>query len=124
MLLSDGKTTDGADPIAAADRAKELGVPISTVALGTADGVLVGPNGQPFAVPPDPETLRAIAQRSGGKAYEVDDADQLDGIYEELGSRIGTRQEQRDVGAWFAAGGLVLLVGGVGAGTRRRPVLA
>lgn len=123
VLLSDGKTTDGSDPLAAADRAKKLGIPISTVALGTPDGVVTGPDGQQFAVPPDPATLQAIAQRSGGKAYQVDDADQLDGIYSELGSRIGTRPEQREVGSLFAAGGLVLLLGGLGTGLRRRGAL-
>lgn len=123
VLLSDGKTTAGSDPLAAAGRARRLGVTISTVALGTADGVIIGPNGQAFAVPPDPDTLRAIADRSGGKAYQVDDADQLDGIYQKLGSRLGTKEEQRDVGAGFAAGGLVLLLTGVGAGLRRRGTL-
>ena len=124
VLLSDGKTTEGSDPLEAADRAKKLGIPVSTVALGTSAGTITGPNGESFAVPPDPETLRAIAERSGGKAFEVDDADQLESIYEELGSRIGTRMEEKDVGSMFAAGGLVLLLGGLGAGLRRRGTLA
>lgn len=123
VLLSDGKTTEGSDPLAAADRAKKLGIPVSTVALGTSAGTIQGPNGQSFAVPPDPDTLNAIAQRSGGKAFEVDSADQLDSVYEQLGSRIGTRQERKDVGAMFAAGGLVLLLGGLGTGVRRRGAL-
>lgn len=123
VLLSDGKTTVGADPLPAADRAKKLGIPISTVALGTSDGVIVGPQGQSFAVPPDPGTLRGIAERSGGKTYAVDDAGQLAGIYEDLGSRIGTRQETKEIGSLFAAGGLVLLLGGLGAGLRRRGTL-
>jgi Ca-activated chloride channel family protein len=123
VLLSDGKTTDGSDPLVAADRARKLGVPISTVALGTPDGVIIGPTGEGFAVPPDPGTLLAIAERSGGRAYEVDDADQLSGIYEELGSRIGTRDELQDVGVFFAAGGLVLLIAGMGAGLHRRGAL-
>lgn len=120
VLLSDGKTTGGSDPLRAADRAKQLGVPISTVALGTDEGVVTGPSGEPFGVPPDPETLKAIAERSGGQAYAVDDADQFDRTYEQLGSRIGTRQEDKDVGSTFAAGGLVLLLGGLVTGLRRR----
>jgi Ca-activated chloride channel family protein len=123
VLLSDGKTTDGTDPLEAADRAKKLGVPISTVALGTDQGVVNGPMGEPFGVPPDPATLKAIADRSGGQAFAVDDADQLDKIYEELGSRIGTKQEAKDVGSMFAAGGLVLLLGGLFTGMRRRGAL-
>ncbi len=124
VLLSDGKTTDGSDPLVAADRARRLGIPVATVALGTPDGVLLGPGGQPFAVPPDTATLKAIADRSGGQAYAVDDADQLDRVYEELGSRIGTRREERDVSSAFAGGALLLLVGGAAAGLRRRGTLA
>ena len=55
VLLSDGKATHGRDPLPVADEAKRLGIPIYTVALGTAAGTL--PNGD--AVPPDTATLRA-----------------------------------------------------------------
>ena len=55
VLLSDGKATHGRDPLPVADEAKKLGIPIYTVALGTASGTL--PNGE--AVPPDTATLRA-----------------------------------------------------------------
>ncbi len=121
VLLSDGKTTQGGDPLEAAARARQLGVPVYTVALGTPDGVLPnGPMGQSIPVPPDPETLRAIAERSGGQAFEVEDAGELEGIYERLGSQIGTRDEQREISAGFAAAGLLLLLGGVGTGLRWR----
>jgi Ca-activated chloride channel family protein len=124
VLLSDGKTTQGSDPVEAATRAARLNIPISTVALGTSDGVVIGPTGEPLAVPPDPETLRQIAERSGGRAFEVTDPGELDRVYEQLGSRIGTRQEQREVSAAFVAGGLLLLVGGLGTGLRTRGRIA
>ena len=123
VLLSDGARTVGADPAEAAARAKQLGIPIYTVALGTASGAITLPDGQQIAVPPDPQTLRQIAGTSGGKAYAVDDADTLDGVYRDLGSKIGTRSEQREVTVAFVAGGLVLLLGGLGAGVRLRPRL-
>jgi Ca-activated chloride channel family protein len=123
VLLSDGKRTEGSDPLVAAQRAAKLRVPIYTVALGTEGGIVTGPNGEPIAVPPDPDTLREIARTSGGAAYEASDAKALDGVYERLGSRIGIKREKRDVSAGFAAAGLVLLAGGVGTGLRRRPAL-
>ena len=49
VLLSDGESTSGRDPLAVAEEAREQGVPVYTVALGTAGGTL--PDGQ--AVPPD-----------------------------------------------------------------------
>ena len=121
VLLSDGATTAGADPLDSAARARRLGIPIHTVALGTAGGVVTDERtGQSISVPPDPATLHAIASRSGGEAFEVDDGDALDGVYDELGSRIGTRRERREVSSAFAGGALVLLLGGVFGGVRWR----
>jgi len=124
VLLSDGKTTEGSDPLIAADRAKKLGIPVYTVALGTDEGFVVGPGGQVLAVPPDRQTLREIAQASGGRAYETAEAGELKGVYERLGSRIGTRAERHEVTTAFAAGALVLLLGGLGTGLRWRSRLA
>jgi Ca-activated chloride channel homolog len=112
VLLSDGKATAGQDPVEVARQAKRLDVPIFTVALGTQEGIIPGGfGGQP--VPPDPETMRAIARESGGKAFEVDDADELDSVYSKLGSSVGTKEEDREITAGFAAGGLVFLLGAV-----------
>ncbi len=56
-------------------------VPIYTVALGTPDGTVPGPFGDPIAVPPDPEQLRRVARFSGGRFFAVEDADRLDAVY-------------------------------------------
>ena len=120
VLLSDGKTTEGADPLEAAARAAKMRIPIYTVALGTTDGFVEGPSGEPLAVPPDPETLRYIAERSGGAAFEVEDGGELDAVYEKLGSKIGTRDEQREISVAFVGGGLILLLSGLGIGVRWR----
>ena len=80
--------------------------------------------GQSVPVPPDPETLREIAEQSGGRAFATGDAGELDQVYEQLGSRIGTRTEKREVSAGFAAGGLLLLLGGLGTGLRWRGRIA
>jgi Ca-activated chloride channel homolog len=60
-------------------------------------------------VPPDPVTLRRIAAESKGRAYTVEDAGELAGIYQRLGSSIGTRERQQEITAVFAIGGLALL---------------
>ena len=121
VLLSDGKSTDGRDPVEVARRAGRLKVPIFTVALGTEDGVVPGgPYGQPLPVPPDPETMRRIAEVSNGRAYEIDEGDALGRVYENLGSRLGTRDEKREVTASFAFGGLLLLALAAGLAVRWR----
>lgn len=119
VLLSDGATTRGRDPVQVAREAGRLGVPIYTVALGTPSGfVPTSPGGPPLRVPPDPETLREIADASGGRAVEVDEAGELDAVYERLGSEIGTRDEKREITAGFAAGGIALLLAAAGLSLR------
>jgi Ca-activated chloride channel family protein len=121
LLLSDGASDPATtDPLEVAQRAKEAGIPIYTVALGTADGTVPNGLGGTQPVPPDPETMRQIAQISGGQSFNVDDADRLDDIYQQVGARVATEAEQREITAAFAAGALVLLVVGVGLGLRWR----
>ena len=115
LLLSDGASTHGVDPIAAAQAAKKAGIPVYTVALGTPQGTIKVPraNGQGTitrSVPPDPESLARIATASGGKAYTAADAKGLDQVYERLGSQLGRKDEKREVTAGFAGGGLAILL--------------
>jgi Ca-activated chloride channel homolog len=118
LLLSDGKTTTGRDPIPVARQARRLGVPIHTFALGTRSATIVTPDGSLLPVPPDPETMRRIAELSGGRAFEVADADELGGLYEDLGSRVATETEKREITVAFAAGGILLLVAAAALGVR------
>ncbi|HTI34921.1 MAG TPA: VWA domain-containing protein [Miltoncostaea sp.] len=106
VVLSDGATTVGVQPSVAAQDAKEAGVPVYTVALGTDDGVLS--NGQP--VPPDPAGLREISDITGGQAYESDDAESVSAVYDRLGSLVGTESVRSEVTAWPAGIAVILLV--------------
>lgn len=110
VLLSDGASKTGQDPASVAQEARAANVPIYTVALGTSEGV-IETQGQVLAVPPDPEALQQVADISGGRAFTAEDADALDEVYETLGSRIGTKEEKREVSAGFAAFGLLALAG-------------
>ena len=110
VLLSDGASKTGRDPAEVAQEARAAKVPIYTVALGTADGV-VEAGGQLLSVPPDPQALKQTADISRGRAFAAEDADALDEVYETLGSRIGTKKEKREISAGFAAAGLLLLGG-------------
>jgi Ca-activated chloride channel family protein len=119
VLLSDGANSTGElEPLPAAEMAAALGVPIYTIALGTADGVVTVPDDQgqlhTLNVPPDTETLAAIAETTGGRAFEAPTSAELAQIYQSLGSRIGYTTEEREVTQWFAAAGLLLVVVGAG----------
>ncbi len=113
LLLSDGMVSDGVNPIEVAQRARELGVRISTVALGTPQGtVQIQPGAPPLQVPPDPQTLRAIAQASGGQAFDVQDASSLGEVYEQLGRELGTRPAPARSAPTPRFSALLLLAGG------------
>ncbi len=118
VLLSDGRASNGEDPLPVAERAGKLGIPIHTVALGSESATVPGPLGQPLPAAPDPEALREIAKESGGQAFTTDDADDLQNVYEKLGSQIGTKEEEREITAGFAGAGALLLLLGAGLSLR------
>jgi Ca-activated chloride channel homolog len=118
VLLSDGETTTGREPIPVARMARRVGIPIHTVTLGTRTATIQTPDGTLLPVPPDPETMRRVAQLSGGRAFQVDNADELASVYEGLGTRVATEDEQREITGAFAAGGIVLLMAAAAFGLR------
>ena len=116
VLISDGAQDGGRiDPSEAAQQAKRLEIPVYTVLVGTADGVveeeLTGGYKRITRVPPNPETLEQVAKESGGEFFAAPDAEGLSRVYEELGSRLGTRKEDREITDVFAAlaAGLLLI---------------
>jgi Ca-activated chloride channel family protein len=119
VLISDGAQDGGRiKPDEAAAEAKKLGIPVYTVLVGTSEGVVeetvTGGYRQIIRVPPNSETLQQVAKGSGGEFFAAPDADALKKVYEELGSRLGTKKEDREITDLFAAlaAGL-LLIGGV-----------
>ena len=118
LLLSDGANTTGDyEPLEAAQKAKDAGVPVYTVALGTDEGTVQGPDGyggmRTIRVPPDPETLSQVAELTGGKFFEAADQDSLRSVYDEIGSQVGVEHKQRELTVFFtAAGAALLLLGG------------
>ena len=122
VLLSDGASTSGRDPIEAARAAKREGIPVYTVTLGTAEGTInvprPGGGTEIRPVPPDPDSLEEIAQESGGRAFTADTAEGLAEVYERLGSQLSHRDEKRQVTSAFAGGALVLLLVAAGMSLR------
>jgi Ca-activated chloride channel family protein len=120
VVLSDGATTVGVPPLVAAADARRVGVPVFTVSLGTLDGIL--PNGQ--RVPPDIEGMHALAEATGGRAYESDDAESVSAVYERLGTLVGTERVEREVTGWAAGIAVALLAAAGLAAWRLAPRLA
>jgi Ca-activated chloride channel family protein len=119
VLLSDGASTTGADPLTVAQEAKKYKIPIYTVALGTPNGTLTQPDGSSSPVPPDTVTLRTIARTTGGRSFTAPSAQQLEAVYANLGRGLATRKEKQEVTAAFAGGALALLLAGLVTGLLR-----
>jgi Ca-activated chloride channel family protein len=113
VLLSDGAANAGQDPVSVARQAGAEKVPIYTVALGTPGATITNPAdplGGAVDVSPDPQLMAEIAQVSGGRAFNAQDAGSLGSIYTNLGSQLGTRTVSHEVTASFAVAGMVLLL--------------
>ncbi|WP_127501115.1 VWA domain-containing protein [Actinoplanes solisilvae] len=104
VILSDGANTSGQDPAEAARTANELGVPVDTISFGTASGTI----GDGQQVPVDGETLRSVADATGGRFFEAANTDELQAAYADIGSSVGYETEVRDVSARFIGIGLGL----------------
>lgn len=117
LFLSDGAQTRGVlQPLEGAALAKDAHFPVYTVALGTPEGVIDrGPFGfggtdQQIPVPPDPETLREIAETTGGEFTEARTPESLEKAYASLGSKLGREPGESEVTFLFVLAAAVLLV--------------
>jgi Ca-activated chloride channel family protein len=127
LVISDGAPQGGrVPPLAAAKRAKALNVTVSTVLVGTAQGIvtakLVGGYSQQIRVPPSPGTLQQIAKLTGGEFYRARTSTTLKRVYEKLATRTGHRAKDREITDFFAGGAAALLLvgGGLSAALFRR----
>lgn len=111
ILLTDGQTTTGPDPIASARMAAERGVRVFTVGVGTPNGEILVGDGWSMRVRLDEEALRAIADITLGEYFHAGTAEDLKRVYESLTSRIVLETGETEVTALFtaAAAGLLIL---------------
>lgn len=122
VLLGDGKQTvptpDPDDPrgaFSAARAAAEAKVPISTISFGTDYG-RVEINGSWQDVRADDESMRRIADLSGGEFYEAGSAVQLSQVYDTLGEQIGYETKRTDASKpWLIVGTVVAVLAAAGA---------
>jgi Ca-activated chloride channel family protein len=115
LLLSDGSQTEGIlAPEEGAARARSFKIPVYTVALGTPEGIVeffsFGST-RVIPVPPDKETLRRIAQTTGGRSYEAESAGDLREAYASMGTLVSKEKRKQEVTHAFLGGGLALLLG-------------
>lgn len=110
VLLSDGMQQLGIPLQAATQRAVAMQVPISTITYGTDEGTVTIESGLVVQVPPDPVAMEAVAEETGGVAFDAASADQLNEVLTQIQGDVGTTVEQTDLWQWFVGIAFVLLV--------------
>lgn len=134
VLLSDGAQTRGTlTPLQGAAKARDSGIRVYTIALGTDNGTLNlnqfgggfgnggffgspnGSGGRRFPVRPDPVTLAAIARETDGKTYRAKSASKVEEIYKFLGKSIAHKAGNREISSWFTGAAALLLLLSLGA---------
>jgi Ca-activated chloride channel homolog len=126
ILMTDGENNSGKiDPLTAAQAAQALGVKVYTIGIGTR-GMAPMPVGRnPFTgqtiyqnepADVDEDTLRKIADMTGGQYFRADDAVHFKQIYADIDKMEKTEEvvnkftEYKELFPWFVSSGLALLL--------------
>ena len=108
ILLTDGQTTTGPNPIEAARMAADRGVRVFTVGIGTPNGEILGSEGWSMRVRLDEESLKTIANVTHGEYFYASNAMDLKKVYESLNTRLSLETRQTEVTALLAAAAAVI----------------
>ena len=114
VLLTDGENTAEPGPREAARAAKDRGIRIHTVGIGSPAGTTLEVEGFLVHTQLDEATLQDIAARTDGTYHAATDGEDLASMYDDIGSRLVVRTEPFELTSLLAALGFtLLLVGGV-----------
>jgi Ca-activated chloride channel family protein len=108
ILLTDGQTTTGPDPIESSRMAAERGVRVFTVGIGTVNGEIMGAEGWSMRVRLDEESLKEIANVTKAEYFYADNAADLTKVYKSLNSRLVFEKKETEITALFSAAAAVL----------------
>ncbi len=120
ILLSDGRASDGIPPLEAARMARERGVRVYTVGVGTSGDPAQFRSGY-WGVLDEP-TLRAVADETGGRYFHASSMEGLRQVYRELATVVGWTRTPQEVSALAAGGALLSLLAAVALRARLLPL--
>jgi Ca-activated chloride channel family protein len=103
IVLTDGQTTTGPDPVEAARLAADRGVRVYTVGVGTPEGQILTGEGWSIRVRLDEDALRAVADLTRGEYFFAGNAPDLKKVYETLTARLVMERKETEVTALFSA---------------------
>ncbi len=127
VLLTDGASNRGRQPLDAAQEALDRGIKVYTIGFGTAEGGRLdcgeptmdvfpfgggmgfgGGGGRGFRRGIDEETLQAVSELTGGTYYSAESADELQEVFRSLPTHLISRHETTEISFAFAALGALL----------------
>jgi Ca-activated chloride channel family protein len=116
VLVSDGQSNTGPDPLEVIDEASTNGIKVYTVGIGTPEGTVLQIQGRNVFTRLDELTLQQMADQTGGRYFNAQTETDLRAVYEDLSRERVIENEETEVTFAFAAAGLVLsmLAGGLG----------
>jgi Ca-activated chloride channel homolog len=103
ILLTDGQTTTGPDPVDMARFAAERGVRVFTVGVGTEHGQILTGEGWSMRVQLDEDSLQKVADLTRAEYFYAGNAMDLKKVYESLRTRLVMEERETEVGALFSA---------------------
>ncbi|HYD62011.1 MAG TPA: VWA domain-containing protein [Noviherbaspirillum sp.] len=110
ILLTDGQTTTGPDPVEASKMAAERGVRVFTIGIGTAAGEVLTGDGWAMHVRLDEAPLKEIAELTKAQYFYAGTASDLAKVYKTLSSRLTMERRESEISGLFAAGAAVLAI--------------
>ena len=130
ILLTDGASNAGPDPVTAASQAAARGIRVYTIGFGTSDnqslmdcgdffqdqfdfqgfGFAPQTGSQDFRLQIDETTLKQVADMTGGAYYYASSANELAGVFQNLPTFLVATREMIEISAFFTAFAVILII--------------
>ena len=108
ILLTDGATTAGPDPLVAGQLAADFGIRVFTVAFGSKEGSIVNFAGRTMRAEIDAPTLQEIAKKTDGQFFEATSADELARVYSTMSTKFVGEKKLTEIAFIFAGIGALI----------------
>ena len=114
ILLTDGATNAGYDPVEAARIASNYGVKVYTVGFGTTRGAIVGFGGFSMRAQMDEDALKKIADMTRARYFHAASAEELKAVYSVLSKQLIMETKEMEITSFFAAAAALLMLTAAG----------
>ena len=116
VLLSDGQSNTGPNPLQVADDAVAAGVKVYTIGIGTPQGTVLQIQGRNVFTRLDESSLREVAEKTGGRYFAAEDEKELGQIYDDLARERQFENEETEVTFLLTAAAALISIAAGGLG--------